>query len=247
MAAVFQGVELYQSLQDLSTRDRAWCDTNATLIYSGTLEAFDDTGLTGSTQYYYKIFAKYLDDLITTYSSGVMISKTTEEVTFGEYELLADIIVSNTTSNVDITGLNIDKDDHILLVVSAVNGASPESLLLRWFVNGNYTQTDYWTQRISADGNVVSSVVANSTVLLTDMWYHPTSMANARIKLTNSGNVVVQSETLRGIGQSTVLLYDSHGSSIFTVSAITMLTIRSDFTNGIGAGSRFQLYRTGGA
>lgn len=50
------------------------------LIYSGTGEAFSDTGLSGNTQYYYKIFAKYLDGAVTSYSDGVMVSGLTEEL-----------------------------------------------------------------------------------------------------------------------------------------------------------------------
>jgi hypothetical protein len=48
------------------------------LIYSGTGEAFSDTGLAASTQYYYKIFAKYLDGEVVSYSDGVMVSETTD-------------------------------------------------------------------------------------------------------------------------------------------------------------------------
>ena len=79
MAAVFQGVELYRSIENLLYKDRAWCNTNATLRYSGTGESFADSGLLGNTQYYYKIFAKYLDGSVTSYSDGVMVSAVTGE------------------------------------------------------------------------------------------------------------------------------------------------------------------------
>ncbi len=78
-AVGFTGVELYRHSADLATHDRAWCDANATLIYSGALELYNNTGLDELTLYYYKIFAVYSDSG-TYYSPGVSGSATTEGV-----------------------------------------------------------------------------------------------------------------------------------------------------------------------
>ena len=59
MAATFDQVELYRHTSSLEGKTRAWCAANATKIYEGTAETFGDTGLTASTQYYYRLFAKY--------------------------------------------------------------------------------------------------------------------------------------------------------------------------------------------
>jgi hypothetical protein len=74
----FSKVELYRSSVDLTTKDRAWCDANATLLYQGTATSYNNSGLTESTRYYYKIFTVYTDGVSLFYSSGVSSSAKTE-------------------------------------------------------------------------------------------------------------------------------------------------------------------------
>jgi len=74
----FSIVELYRHTADLAAQTRAWCDANATLIYNSTGESYNDTGRTDETLYYYKIFAVYVNDSGTYYSSGVSGSETTD-------------------------------------------------------------------------------------------------------------------------------------------------------------------------
>jgi len=76
-------IELYRHTADLAAYDRAWCDANATLIYSGYNESFADTGLDPATTYYYKVFAQYINDSGTYYSTGVSGSATTEAAPAG--------------------------------------------------------------------------------------------------------------------------------------------------------------------
>lgn len=80
-ASTFTEVELYRYTSSLETHDRAWCDANATLIYSGTGTGYNDTGLSAETAYYYKLLAVHTVDGTDYYSAGVGQSGTTEEST----------------------------------------------------------------------------------------------------------------------------------------------------------------------
>jgi hypothetical protein len=72
----FTSVELYSYATTLAAHDRAWCLANATPLYSGALEVYNNTGLDGGTEYFYKIFAVH-NDGGTYYSDGVTDSATT--------------------------------------------------------------------------------------------------------------------------------------------------------------------------
>jgi hypothetical protein len=163
---------------------------------------------------------------------------------FGEYELLADITVSTATSTVGITGLNIDKDDEILLVADIYN-PSPGTSTYRLFANNDTTTTNYYSQSLQANSTTVSAARGNVATLSSIPNFR--GLAMAYIKLTNSGYVTFQSKTMYDYGGSSLVLYDSYATSTFTATSITQLTVSSSAANAIGIGSRFQLYRTGGA
>jgi hypothetical protein len=76
-ATFWDSVELYRHTSDLSEYDRDWCDANATLIYSGTSTGYNNTGLSESTTYYYKIFGKYDIEGDIQFSTGLSESGTT--------------------------------------------------------------------------------------------------------------------------------------------------------------------------
>ncbi|SMC39433.1 LamG-like jellyroll fold domain-containing protein [Papillibacter cinnamivorans] len=78
-ASTFTEVKLYQYSSSLEAHDRAWCETNATLIYNNTGTSYNDTGLSAETAYYYKLFAVHTVDGTDYYSVGITQSGTTEE------------------------------------------------------------------------------------------------------------------------------------------------------------------------
>jgi hypothetical protein len=55
----FSEVELYRHVTSISQQNRTWCAANATKIYNGTDESYENTGLAAQTTYYYKIFAAF--------------------------------------------------------------------------------------------------------------------------------------------------------------------------------------------
>ncbi len=85
-ALYFDSVEVYRSESNLTSQNRAWCDANADLVYSGSNESYNNTGLDPETLYYYKVFAVYVNDSGTYYSSGISGSETTDEAAIPDYQ-----------------------------------------------------------------------------------------------------------------------------------------------------------------
>ena len=165
---------------------------------------------------------------------------TRRSVVKNEYELLADITVSSATTQVDITGLNLVKGEEYVLVAD-VNSVVTGSIVL--FFNANYTATNYWIQRLQVDGTTVSGATANTPVMINAGINFAQAMT--KIKLTNSGYIVFQANSLVAYPTTTPLIYDSYGTTTFTATSITSIRIASSNPTGIGIGSRFQLYKVG--
>jgi len=163
-----------------------------------------------------------------------------------KYELQADVTVSSATSQVDITGLSIGKDDELLLVLNIVNGTSGTSGYAL-YVNENNTATNYYNQYISASNTSVSASLQNNGQFCTVVGISEQLLAMINIKITDSGYVACQSKGTSGlVTTSGVFFMDTNTISTFTVSSITQFSIVGG-TNQIGAGTRFQLYRIGSA
>lgn len=155
------------------------------------------------------------------------------------YQLLADITVETAKTSVDFTGLNIGKAEEIVLNISYL---SPSGATLRFFVNDNTTVSNYYVQHIYAVGTTIAPARTN----VSEMVYASTSgssYANVKIKLTNNGYCTFQSDTTRHLNGN-IGIQNFYGTSTFTMSSITKITIISDYASQIGIGSRFQLYRS---
>ena len=160
-------------------------------------------------------------------------------------ELLADIAVNSSNSATDITGLDIGKDDEILLIADIVNGAGINANYKIYF-NGNYTDINYDCQLFYSDGTghgtsryaypYIANVLNGNQLI-----------SRINIKVESGGYCAYQAFVTRNIGTASVSLNTICGSSAFTVSSITSIRIASEETNAIGVGSRIKLYRMGGA
>ena len=161
------------------------------------------------------------------------------------YQLLADITVGTATTSVDITGLNIGKGDEVVLVANIVP-TSVDGVNIYLYANGNYTNTNYYFQGLTADNTTVSAGRENQPRLATTSSVKK-ALAMVKLKLTNSGYVVWQSSTTGRYDSTSVRLRDFYSTTTFTATSITSLRVASSSANEIGIGSRFQLYRIGGA
>jgi len=170
-----------------------------------------------------------------------MILKNTFQSISPAYELIGDVTVGSNTTQVDFTGLNIGKDDELLLVSEYLNGSVGASIAL--YVNDNITATNYCIQRIEASSTSVSGVRANASIITNTNALNSRHTAFSKIKLANIGYVVWQSGITMSSGSSNVALYDVGGTSQFTASSITKVSLVNQTTNNILSGSRFQLYK----
>lgn len=175
-----------------------------------------------------------------------MILKNTFQSISPAYELIGDVTVGSNTTQVDFTGLNIGKDDELLLV-SDYKRISSGYGTLQIFCdqNGtlNTTSTNYWFQELSASATSVSAYRGNSSAISFTSVNNNNVLGIAKLKLTNSGHFVWQNTMVRDVASSSVILYDIYGTSTFTTNSITQLRFQVMNTTGIGTGSRFQLYK----
>jgi hypothetical protein len=168
---------------------------------------------------------------------------------FPAYELLYDSLTANNgnpitlpTTQIDITGLSIGKNDELRLVYTL---KAPSSTLdYGLYVNGNNTASSYIWQRLVGNGtsiilnNINNSVFADST--------SAGSSGFADIKVSNNDKFVVQSQFALTIGSGSSSIQNRNYNLVgigFTLTSITSLRISCTTTNGIAAGSRIRLYK----
>lgn len=170
-----------------------------------------------------------------------MILKNTFQSISPAYELIGDVMVASNTTQVDFTGLNIGKDDELLLVSENTNPTgSGASVLI--FYNGNTTESNYYAQQLRGNGTSVTGARANRGTIYYNEWGKRAS-AFTTIKLANSGYAVAQSSATERFGNSTVELWNFHSTSTFTMTSITSIRLYANQSGTIGTGSRFQLYK----
>lgn len=167
---------------------------------------------------------------------------TRRSVVKNEYQKLADVIVSGSAvTQIDITGLNLVKGEEYVLVSTYLHSGSNPLIL----VNDNTTVTNYYTQRLDVNNTVVGGVRYNTSYLgAFDSGYF--SFISTKIKLTNNGYFIWQSNTIRSYNTVNMFMVEWYGTSTFTMTSINKISIKSESANGIGIGSRFQLYKVGG-
>lgn len=173
-----------------------------------------------------------------------MILKNTFQSISPAYELIGDVTVASNTTQVDFTGLNIGKDDELLLVTTSINPDPVQGSYTRLFFNDNLIASNYYVQNLRA----YTTTIAGSKVNAPDgiyTEYSRRSSAFTKIKLTNSGYIVYQSEStiMDGSLPPQPQIWDMHGTSTFTATTITKISLINTISNNIAAGSRFQLYK----
>lgn len=156
------------------------------------------------------------------------------------YTLVQDILVESATTSVTFSGLNYTAADDLLLVSDVNNTAAGANYYIN--INGNNTQTNYYTQLIEASGSSVTSSRLNLP-LIASIETSSYGLNIVKLKLTNSNYFVSQSNSIRKYGTSTNVLNEFNATSTFTATTITSLTVTAGTTNAIGIGSRFRLYK----
>jgi hypothetical protein len=157
-------------------------------------------------------------------------------------EKVADITVGSNTTQVDISSLSIDKDSEYLLIQNGV----PNTLdsIYGLYVNDDITGTNYYYQFIGGSGSSASAGRTNNSFTVPVRNANEYSVCYSHIKLSNIGAATFQTYALVGVGSTVPQVTNAFASTTSeSITSITKLNIRSTITNGIGAGSRFTLYK----
>ena len=153
---------------------------------------------------------------------------------------VADITVASNTTQVDITGLNIDKSSEYLLIgdfTASVN--TPLDL----FINNDTNLSNYYSQLIEAYGSTSNAARLNRPYFSYSL-ANNTSLNYAHLKLSNIGSFTHQSYRINSIGTSNVGLTNYFSSTTSeTINSVSEINIKAGDTNAIVSGSRFQLYK----
>ena len=173
-----------------------------------------------------------------------MILKNTFQSISPAYELIGDVTVESNTTQVDFTELSIGKDDELLLVSDCVNVTSGS---LKLFLNNNTTDANYYSQRLKADELVPTKIESasynNSLYTINGDSASSKALSITSIKLTNIGHFAYQSNGIKLYGGNNTTIETMYGTSKFTVESMASIHAKHELTNGIGTGSRFQLYK----
>ena len=162
-------------------------------------------------------------------------------------EKVADITVTSTTAQVDMSNLSIDKDSEYLLI-NYINNTSTGVAYFPYF-NDNFTNSTYNSQTITGNGSTKSAVRSNVPILA-EADNEP-SLVYSYIKLSNIGAITMQNYELRGVGKGTPvssakpILNNRFISTVAeNITSINKISVRtSNGANQIFAGSRFELYK----
>ena len=164
------------------------------------------------------------------------------------WDLVGEVSVSSATTQVDFSGLNFTSDDNLMIVADINNSNSGSTAIAnRIFVNGDTTVTNYYSLRVLGYGASVLFSSENANTISAQV-QGDKSLAIVNIKMTQSGYFVYQSNQHRTyVSPSADFMAGSrHGTSTFTISSITSLSVVSSEANGIGTGSNFKLYKFAG-
>ena len=180
-------------------------------------------------------FATVVGEVATQSTSAVEI------VAIPAYELLYEETVATNKTQIDITGLNIGKDDGLQLVYTFVGDSTSTS---RISIQVNNITSNYTVQRLSAGSSFTAAARISSAEIA---YAESNSKASgfADVKVSNNDRYVVQSRFSKSIGANASNLdyYNFNGINTGTVTSITSLKVLSDRTNGIAVGSKIALYK----
>lgn len=156
--------------------------------------------------------------------------------------VLADTTLEASATYIDVTGLNyLETGPWILTML--VNNPKIETVGVSWFVNTDYTVTNYYTQVLAAINGVRSSTRNNNALFAwnADLM---SSVHTGMIARNPRGYVTWLSESSR-YGGTTVDYVARYVSHFATQANITSIRVQADEANGLGVGTRLLLTRMG--
>lgn len=155
--------------------------------------------------------------------------------------IVYDYIVSGAAiTNLDITGLALDKNSEYIMKINLTGITS--SGMLRFFINANYTTTNYYTEYIKRD-STTPTANRDNTSNIGYIFGGRQTYIELKIKITNSGRMIYQSNENRYFNSNIINAVDWYGTGNFTATTITSMRFSAETASIIGIGSRFQLIK----
>jgi hypothetical protein len=165
-------------------------------------------------------------------AEGVLVLQT--------YGIVFDWTATSNVTYVDVTGLDINSHWGYWIYIAWYNPTT-STMGVYMFVNGDYTTTNYYYERLSASGTSVSAARVNLPSI-TGGYGGERHIATAFLTLAPGRYPYAWSVTVRRPGDSVELLHLAW-AYVSAVSNITSLRFQSGVDNGIGAGTRIVIYR----
>jgi hypothetical protein len=166
------------------------------------------------------------------------------EVIVITYQLLSSVTTTSDTTQVDFTGLNIDKNDELLVSFDIPKSSNTVDLFL--FINDNTTLTNYETSRRSIENSRTTIYSRANNSFITSLNSTNGSFGESRIKLLennilnfNTKSISLIFPTPDGSTRNDEMMCFSN----FTVSSINKVSIASSLSNEIKIGSKIKLYK----
>jgi hypothetical protein len=158
-------------------------------------------------------------------------------------EIVDYTVPSNTTSVVLNDFGTITKDDFIKVVTTFIANGTVSNDNIFIYANTATTASNYHTQSLFADDTTISPFRTNSP-LIQQFVTGGADVAVNYIKLSENDRFNAFSNGTKRLDSSTRIQFNYVTSSGATfASGITSLTFQAQTTNGIGTGSRIQIYR----
>jgi hypothetical protein len=164
----------------------------------------------------------------------------------GAYTEIVDYTVPSDTTSVALNDFGtITKDDFIKITITYVNPTGSFSGLAL-VPTSNTNLSNYSRQELGANGTTVTSARSTSSPQSGEIGGAPandTSVITGYIKISENEKYNVFANEVRTISSAVRNVFNYITQDTGTTSSITSLSVISRITDGIGTGSRIQIYR----
>jgi len=157
-----------------------------------------------------------------------------------DWEVIAEVEPETDVDYVEFTGLDINSDKAYVIFVTAKNPQTSDTRI-KIYVNGDLTDTDYYSQYIHATGTNVSANRLNLPYV-TFLGAGKEAFAVVIVSRSADGYLHAYVARCHRTGSEAELTL-VHVASAVTFTNITSIRLAVDITGGIGAGSKFILAR----
>jgi len=163
-------------------------------------------------------------------------------IAFGLWQKIRAVEVTADCDYVDFTGLDINADGGFYIILATIKNPTTNVVNYRIYINGDYTDSNYYYQDFVAGGTDVAAMRANCPNITIIDGGGERCFTVIYVTRDPDGYFRAMSITNTLTG-SAIELFMRTVCKTATVTNITSIRIASSVAGGIGVGSRFVLYR----